>query len=45
MVLSLGCQAGDLEMVKIMIDKYQCDPNGEREVKLSVIIVPYILDL
>ncbi len=31
-VLSLGCQAGDLEMVTIMVDKYHCDPNGEHEV-------------
>ena len=27
-VLSLGCRKGDLECVKMMINKYECDPKG-----------------
>ena len=27
-VLSLGCRKGDLECVKMMINKYDCDPKG-----------------
>ena len=27
-VLSLGCRQGDLECVKMMINKYDCDPKG-----------------
>ena len=27
-VLSLGCRKGDLECVKLMINKYDCDPKG-----------------
>ena len=27
-VLSLGCHDGDLECVKMMINKYDCDPKG-----------------
>ena len=27
-VLSLGCRKGDLEWVKMMINKYDCDPKG-----------------
>ena len=27
-VLSLGCLKGDLECVKMMINKYDCDPKG-----------------
>ena len=27
-VLFLGCRKGDLECVKMMINKYDCDPKG-----------------
>ena len=27
-VLSLSCRKGDLECVKMMINKYDCDPKG-----------------
>ena len=27
-ILSLGCRKGDLDCVKMMISKYDCDPKG-----------------
>ena len=36
-VLSRGCHKGDLECVKIMINKYDCDPKGLLSITLRYI--------